>query len=149
MKRLSMALVVLLAVSLFATVSFAKTPQELVAELGADMEHMSAMELEMEMAFGEEFLIIDVRTSDEFAAGRIPGSVHVNFGILFFRAGSYIPDKDAMVIISCQSGARSVIAASILQELGYTNVVNLSGGFRNWMDSGYEVETNQGVFVKN
>ncbi len=148
MKKISVVLVLLLFAGVLSAAVAAKTPQELVAELKADIPQMSVMELQMDMDFGEEFLIIDVRDEGEFAAGRIPGAIHVNFGKLFFTAGNYIPDKDATFIVNCAVGARSTIAISILQELGYTNVIELTGGFRDWMNSGYDVETDHGLFVK-
>lgn len=148
MKKLTILLVVLLAVSLLSSVALAKTPQELVAELGADMTKISGMELEMEMDFGEEYLIIDVRDEGEYAAGRIPGAININFGKLAFVAANVIPDKDATFIVSCAIGARSTIAISILEQLGYTGAIDLTGGFNDWMNSGYAVETAHGVFVK-
>jgi len=147
-KKLIIVVAALLLVASLSSMLAAKTPQELVAELGEDMRSMSTMELQMDIDFGEEYLIIDVRDDDEFAAGRIPGAINVNFGKLFFQATQFIEDKDTEFVVNCAVGARSTIAISILEELGYTNAINLEGGFNDWMNSGYEVETDHGIFVK-
>ncbi len=140
---------VCLLVAAFSMTALAKTPQELVAELGKGLKSMSTMELFMEMEFGEEFIIIDVRDEGEHAGGRIPGAINVNFGKLFFTIANLIPDKSTTFIVSCAIGARSTIATYLLYELGYTNAIDLTGGFRDWMNSGYPVETMHGLFTKN
>lgn len=149
MKRaFSLFAVSLLLISLLGAVGAARTAQDLVAELKPDIESITGMELNMEMDMGEEFLLIDVRDTDEFAGGRLPGATHVNFGKLFFTIQNYVEDKDTHFIIYCAVGARSTIAASILQDLGYTNLVELDGGFNAWLNSGYPVETIHGLLIQ-
>lgn len=148
MKKLSFALALLLVLSLASGAALATTARDLVEKYSPDMQHISTMELQMEMDFGEEFIILDVRSETEFAGGRIPGAQHVDAGMLAFRIGSLIEDKDAMFIVACQTGLRSVLAVKTLQDMGYENATNLQGGFADWRDSGYPVETVHGVFVK-
>ena len=148
MKKVSLALALLMVLSLVSGAALAKTASDLVAEYSPDMQHISTMELQMEMDFGEEFIILDIRSETEFAAGRIPGAVHVDAGLLPFRIGNYVPDKDTMFIVYCQGAARSVLAVKTLLDLGYENATNMQGGFGDWMNSGYQVETNAGIFVK-
>lgn len=148
MKKLTALLIFCMVVSLAAGAVLSKTASDLVAEYSPDMQHISTMELQMEMDFGEEFILIDIRTEAEFAAGRIPGAVRVDAGLLPFRIGNYVEDKDTMFIVYCQGAARSVLAVKTLQDLGFVNATNMQGGFRDWMDSGYQVETNAGIFVK-
>lgn len=149
MKKISAVLAVLMLFALLSTGAFAaKTGGELVSEWVGEIGRITPMELAMEMDFGEEFLILDIRPESAFAAGRIPGSIHLDFGISFFRIANYVPDPDAYFIISCQSGARSVILVKLLQDMGYTNVVDIEGGFNAWFNSGYQVETDAGIMVK-
>lgn len=148
MKKISVLIFVSLLIFALSTVAVAKTPQDLVAEWGNEVPHISGMELKMEMDFGEEFIIIDVRTHEEYAAGRIPGAIKVNFGRLIFVIGNIIEDKDTMFIVNCAVGARSTIATYLLHQLGYTNATNLQGGFRDWNNSGYPIETNHGTFIQ-
>jgi molybdopterin/thiamine biosynthesis adenylyltransferase len=86
--------------------------------------------------------IIDVRETDEVAAGHLPGAKHIPRGYLESRIEGVVPDRDAHVILYCASGNRSAYAARTLKEdLGYTNVSSMTGGITLWKDRGYEVET--------
>lgn len=80
--------------------------------------------------------LIDVREQDEVDQGIIPGAVHIPRGFLEFRVEQAAPDKDAPLVLYCAGGIRSVLAALSLQELGYTNVASLAGGFDAWKDAG-------------
>jgi molybdopterin/thiamine biosynthesis adenylyltransferase/rhodanese-related sulfurtransferase len=84
--------------------------------------------------------IIDVRETDEVAAGHLPGAKHIPRGYLESRIEGAVPDRDAHVILYCASGNRSAYAARTLKEdLGYTNVSSMTGGITLWKDRGYEV----------
>jgi molybdopterin/thiamine biosynthesis adenylyltransferase/rhodanese-related sulfurtransferase len=85
--------------------------------------------------------IIDVRETDEVAAGHLPGAKHIPRGYLESRIEGVVPDRDAHVILYCASGNRSAYAARTLAEdLGYTNVSSMTGGITLWKDRGYEVQ---------
>lgn len=87
-------------------------------------------------------VLLDVRESNEFESGHLPGAKHVARGFLESRVESAIPDHDAEVVVYCASGVRSALAADTLtQLLGYTNVKSMTGGITLWKDRGYEVET--------
>jgi molybdopterin/thiamine biosynthesis adenylyltransferase/rhodanese-related sulfurtransferase len=83
--------------------------------------------------------LIDVRESDEYAGGRIPGAVSVPRGYLELR----IEDKaqrDEELVLYCAGGTRSALAAKTLQEMGYQKVASMAGGFNRWSDAAYPVE---------
>jgi rhodanese-related sulfurtransferase len=91
-------------------------------------------------------LVVDVRDGMEVAAsGKVAGAVHVSRGLLEFRADPELPshdknfanDKD--VILYCGSGGRAALAGKLLKDLGYEKVYNL-GGFKDWADSGGEID---------
>jgi len=85
--------------------------------------------------------IIDVRETDEVAAGHLPGAKHIPRGYLESRIEGAVPDRDAHVILYCASGNRSAYGARTLeQDLGYTNVSSMKGGIALWKDRGYEVQ---------
>jgi sulfur-carrier protein adenylyltransferase/sulfurtransferase len=85
--------------------------------------------------------IIDVRETDEFASGHLPGAKHVPRSYLETRIEGVVPDRDAHVILYCASGNRSAYGARTLeQDLGYTNVSSMTGGITLWKDRGYEVQ---------
>lgn len=112
----------------------------LLEEYEGQVEEMDVMDLQMDRDMGEDYLVLDVRTPEERAEGYIPDTVYTNFGTLFFNIEEYVEDQDEKFVVSCQSGARSLIAAKLLQDMGYENVINLEGGFMAWEDAGYEVE---------
>jgi len=89
----------------------------------------------------EGVAIVDVRESDEWSAGHLPGAVHVPRGYLESRIDANVPDRDQRVILYCASGQRSALAARTLTEdLGFTNVQSMNGGYQLWKDRGYEVD---------
>src|SRR3954471_10726769 len=79
---------------------------------------------------------LDVREMDEFEQGMIPGSVFIPRGHLESQAENKLPDRDAPIVIYCAGGVRSAFAAKTLQDLGYTDVVSMAGGFGKWKDEG-------------
>src|SRR3954449_3938891 len=95
---------------------------------------------------GSRPVLIDVRESEEWDAGHIPGARHVPRGYLESRIEAAAPDKDARVILYCASGQRSALAARTLEDLlGYTNVSSMNGGITLWKDRGYDVEVPQSL----
>ncbi len=89
----------------------------------------------------EGVALIDVRETEEFAAGHLPGAKHVPRSYLETRIEGVVSDRDAHVILYCASGNRSAYGARTLeQDLGYTNVSSMTGGITLWKDRGYEVQ---------
>src|SRR5438046_10757482 len=79
---------------------------------------------------------LDVRELDEYEQGMIPGSVFIPRGHLESQAENKLPDRDKPIIIYCAGGNRSAFAARTLQELGYTDVASMIGGFGRWKNEG-------------
>src|ERR1700761_527121 len=89
----------------------------------------------------EGVAIVDVRGSEEFATGHLPGAKSVPRGHLESRIEGVAPDRSSQVILYCASGQRSAYAARTLKEdLGYENVESMTGGITLWKDRGYEVD---------
>src|SRR3954454_18443156 len=90
---------------------------------------------------GYKAVVVDVREQHEWDEAHLPGAVHVPKSYLETRIETAVKDKDAHVILYCQSGNRSAFAANTLEsELGYTNVENMTGGITLWKDRGFDVE---------
>jgi molybdopterin/thiamine biosynthesis adenylyltransferase/rhodanese-related sulfurtransferase len=86
-------------------------------------------------------VLIDVRETEEFAAGHIPGAKHVPRGYLESRIEGAVPDRSKHLILYCASGNRSAYAArTLVEDLGYEHVESMRGGITLWKDRGYEVE---------
>jgi molybdopterin/thiamine biosynthesis adenylyltransferase/rhodanese-related sulfurtransferase len=87
-------------------------------------------------------VVLDVREAEEWATGHIPGARHVPKSFLESRIEGAAADRDAHIILYCQSGNRSAWAArTLIEDLGYTNVESMTGGITLWKDRGYGVET--------
>ena len=83
--------------------------------------------------FEENSVIIDVRETDEYNGGYLPGAIHIPRGVLEFKL-SNMPEikKDTHILLYCRSGNRSLYAARSLNELGYEKVTSLKGGYVAW-----------------
>lgn len=84
-----------------------------------------------------EVTVLDVRNRSEWDAGHLPGAMHIPVGYLEQRLADLPRDKP--IVVHCQGGGRSAIATSVLQKLGVTNAVNLTGGFGAWKTDGHDV----------
>lgn len=90
---------------------------------------------------GEALTIVDVREDLEFAAKRIPGSIHIGKGVIERDIETKIPNKDQELLLVCGGGYRSALAAKAIQDMGYNAAVSVDGGVRAWSEAGYELET--------
>ena len=83
--------------------------------------------------------VLDIRTPEEFAEGHIPNAKNVDFFSKSFRETLEKLDKDAPIVMHCQSGGRSGQALPIFKELGFTKVFHMNGGFSAWSKAGLPV----------
>jgi molybdopterin/thiamine biosynthesis adenylyltransferase/rhodanese-related sulfurtransferase len=81
-------------------------------------------------------LVLDVREPDEYEQGAIPGALHIPRGQLESNVEARVPDHDTPLIVHCAGGTRSAFAAKTLEEMGYSDVVSVAGGFNKWKDEG-------------
>ncbi|GAA6734057.1 rhodanese-like domain-containing protein [Thermus oshimai] len=87
-----------------------------------------------------EPLVLDVRTEEERKKGYIPGSVHIYAGQVPRRLSELPKDKEALILVYCNSGSVSMVVAAFLQAAGYKNAKNIAHGFKGWLDAGLPVE---------
>ena len=99
-----------------------------IADVKAKLEH------------GDAFALVDVREDSEWAAGRIRGSRHIGRGVLERDIEHAIPDTNAEIVLYCGGGYRSALAADSLRQMGYTRVLSMAGGWREWLASGGATE---------
>ena len=90
---------------------------------------------------GTAFELVDVREDGEYQAGHLPGARHLGRGVLERDIEKTIPDPARAIIVYCGGGYRSALAAESLQNMGYTNVRSMAGGFRAWTEAGLAVVT--------
>jgi sulfur-carrier protein adenylyltransferase/sulfurtransferase len=115
---------------------------EVIRDIKNRIEEVDPAEVHADLARNgdRETVIVDVRETEEWDAGHIPGAVHVPRGYLESRIEGAVRDRDARIVLYCASGNRSALAADTLERmLGYENVASMTGGITLWKDRGYEV----------
>jgi molybdopterin/thiamine biosynthesis adenylyltransferase/rhodanese-related sulfurtransferase len=112
---------------------------ELLRQVKSQIEEVDPSEVKE--LIDEGVAVVDVRETDEFSAGHLPGAKHVPRSYLETRIEGVVPDRSTQIILYCQSGNRSAYAARTLtEELGYEHVRSMTGGITLWKDRGYEVD---------
>lgn len=86
---------------------------------------------------GEKMFMVDVREESEWARGHIPNAIHLGKGVIERDIEKAIPEKGATVVLYCGGGFRSALAADNLQKMGYSNVISMDGGWRDWTQAGF------------
>src|SRR5512135_3143751 len=87
----------------------------------------------------EPLVLLDIREKEEIATGYIKGATFLSQGLLNERVENLLPDKDASVVVYCAGGIRSLAAAKMMKEKGYTRVFSMAKGIDGWKVAGYEV----------
>lgn len=117
------------------------TADEIIAEARTRVIGISMDEFKALYDSDTIFTLIDVRTQSEHNAGYIPYSMSIPRGVLEFRINSeaawdaqglYVPGMDELIIVYCKKGSRSVLAADVLQKMGYSKVIFIEGGWLEW-----------------
>ena len=114
---------------------------KIVNETKPRIKETTVDEVKRRMDRGDRsFKLVDVREESEFAAGHIPGSLHIGKGVIERDIETKIPDTGQEIVLYCGGGFRSALAADNLQRMGYTNVISMDGGWRGWTEKGNPVE---------
>jgi rhodanese-related sulfurtransferase len=113
--------------------------QELYARARSRVTQLNADQVREMRERGEQFVLIDVRESNEWNLGHIPGAMHIGRGILEGQIEARVP-RDANVVLYCASGNRSALAALSLMEMGYQRVASMSGGIKEWVATGGDID---------
>ena len=116
-----------------------KTAQDLLRDARSRITEISAREALALQQRKEKVVFLDVRDQHEVNLGKIPGALHLSRGSMETKIEALVP-RDAHVILYCATGNRSVFAADTLQQMGYSNVASMAGGFRDWVGAGGDVE---------
>jgi molybdopterin/thiamine biosynthesis adenylyltransferase/rhodanese-related sulfurtransferase len=116
-----------------------KTLKDMLAEARQVIPEQGPAEVKKRLDAGEPLVVVDVRDPDEYRDGHIEPAANISRGFLEFRIGTVASDPTTPLVLYCQTGLRSILAARQLKELGYDNVVNLQGGFQKWAQSGLPI----------
>ena len=137
MKQLNLDAPTHLTEALRTNMSGGKTVEQLLSEASAIVPFVSMAELAERVRRNDLGLILlDVREKDAFAQGHIPGARHLPRGQLELRVNSELPDPTRRILVACEFGRISTLAAATLRELGYTKAAALDGGIKAWRESG-------------
>lgn len=145
MKRKNLLLLVALMISIFfafnGTLALAEdmTADDLVAEAKKNITMISVEEAKALLDKGG-VIFLDCREPKEYKSGHIPGAINIPRGLLEFKIGSKISEKNTPVIMYCKTGGRASLACCSIQRMGYKNVKNIDGGWKAWAKAGYPVE---------
>ncbi len=97
----------------------------------------NADEVKSKLDHGEKFVLVDVREESEFAKDHLPGAIHLGKGVIERDIEARVHKLDTPLVLYCGGGFRSALAADNLQKMGYTNVISMDGGIRDWREKGY------------
>ncbi len=114
---------------------------KLVNETRRRVKECTVAQAKARLGSGEALHFLDVREDQEFAKDHAKGARHLGKGIIERDVETLIPDKNEAILLYCGGGYRSILAADVLQRMGYTNVVSMDGGIKGWRDAGYPMES--------
>ena len=113
---------------------------KLVNDAKSRIREVTVAETRERMKAANDVRLIDVREDNEWQLGRAARSIHLAKGIIERDIEADVPDKSTELILYCGGGFRSALAADVLQQMGYTNVYSMAGGWKAWKDSGAPTE---------
>ncbi len=113
---------------------------KLVNDAKSRIREVTVDETRARMAADAEVRLIDVREDNEWEAAHAAGAEHLGKGIIERDIETTASDKATELILYCGGGYRSALAADVLQQMGYTNVYSMAGGWKAWKESGAPVE---------
>jgi rhodanese-related sulfurtransferase len=132
-----------------------KRYDDLIAEALNRVREVTPWDFGRRYKSGDVPLLVDLREPAEFALLRIPGSINVPRGVLeqscewdYDETVPVLVNGHALeIVLICRSGKRSVLAADVMQQMGYSNVVSLKLGIRGWNDAELPMEDDKGNAV--
>ena len=134
-RVLTLIFLLLITVFVFGCFNQTESPHQILSDIGAQ----SAFELIQHNQGNETFVIIDVRTLEEFNEGHIENAINIDFYSEAFKEDLDKLDKDKIYFIYCRSGNRSGRAMPIMKELGFKEVYHLSVGIQEWRAEGWPI----------
>jgi molybdopterin/thiamine biosynthesis adenylyltransferase/rhodanese-related sulfurtransferase len=118
----------------------AKTFAELMEEARRQVPEWTIDQVREHIGNGGDYILLDVREREEFRQGHLAGATSLPRGFLELHIEQLVPDKDRPIIAYCGGGARSLLAAKQLKEMGHKRVISMAGGYSAWKTAGYPWE---------
>lgn len=114
---------------------------QIVADAKKRIRETTVDDVKAKLDRDEKFVLIDVREESEYAKDHLPGAVHLGKGVIERDVEARVPDPTTPIVVYCGGGYRSALAADNLQKMGYTNVLSMDGGIRDWRNKGLPLTT--------
>lgn len=112
---------------------------KLVNDAKKRVKETNVADVKRRLDAGEKFLLVDVREDSEWAAGHLPGAVHMGKGVIERDIEQAVPNTGNKLVLYCGGGFRSALVADNLQKMGYANVESMDGGWKGWLAAGLPV----------
>lgn len=142
MRSLNLTAPTHLTEALRTNMSGGKTVMQLLTDAARHVPFVSLDELKSRIEHrANNMMILDVREKDAFVSGHVPGARHLPRGQLELRVNDDLPDPTLRIVVYCEFGKISTLAAATLRELGFLRASALDGGMKAWRDGGFPVET--------
>lgn len=110
---------------------------KIVNDAKSRVKETTVDQVKQKLDHGDKVLLVDVREESEFAKDHLPGAIHLGKGVIERDIEKRVPNVNTPMILYCGGGFRSAIAADNLQKMGYTNVLSMDGGVREWREKNY------------
>jgi glyoxylase-like metal-dependent hydrolase (beta-lactamase superfamily II)/rhodanese-related sulfurtransferase len=137
MRALNLQAPTHLTEALRTNMSGGKTVAQMLSDAAGNVAFIAMADLAERIQRNDpELVLLDVREKEAFDAGHIPGARHLPRGQLELRVNKELPDPTRRILVCCEFGQISTLAAATLRELGYTQAAALDGGVKAWRESG-------------
>lgn len=136
MSTIRKIIILIITLASMNTLGDIKSKQEISSEAKSKAPHISSQQLAGYLPDKGDIILLDIRTEAEFQAGHIQGAKWFPRGNLEFYIQDLIKDPNSKIVLYCRSGGRSALATLTMKSMGYTNVVDLDGGFKEWIAQG-------------
>ena len=137
MNSLNLSMPTHITEALRVNMSGGKSVAQLLAEAGAKVPFMSLDELRTQVEQGSDLIVLDVRERDAYEAGHVRGAMHIPRGQIELRINQALPDPTRRILLCCELGQISTLAAATLREMGFGSALALDGGMKAWREAAY------------
>jgi rhodanese-related sulfurtransferase len=142
MQNLNLTMPTHVTEALRTNLSGGKTVAQMLADAAAVVPFISLAELQETLVRRpEELMVLDVRERDAYESGHIPGAVHLPRGQLELRVNDELKDPTRRILVCCEFGRISTLAAATLRSMGFLGTIALDGGMKAWREAGSPLAT--------
>ena len=141
MQNLNLTMPTHITEALRTNMTGGKTVAQMLAEAAAQVPFMSLLQLKNSLEYRKgELIVLDVRERDAYEAGHIPGAQLLPRGQLELRVNQELTDPTRRILVCCEFGRVSTLAAATLRQMGFVGAVALDGGLKAWREAGYPLQ---------